>query len=145
MRTRVVGLVALLALSGCVTKTTPPATDADADAAEAPARGRNRDIITRQELQVPSITGLTVLDAIRTLRPHFLTNRGLSTVPVQGADMEVGRVHASIDGTRVVTVDELANLRAGTVAEIRLLSPAAAMQKFGSNSRQGPVILVRTM
>ena len=129
-----------------MTESWVPAHPADgAEASQAAAPNRDRSVITRDELNVPSITGLTVLDAIRTLRPTFLTNRGLSTVPVRGADMEVGRVHASIDGTRIVTVDELANLRAGTVAEIRLLTPAQAMQKFGSNARQGPVILVKTM
>jgi hypothetical protein len=143
MRKIVVGVVALLAVSACASRTTPPATEAGATQASAP--NRNRSIITHDELRAPSISGLTVLDAIKTLRPTFLTNRGLNTVPVPGADMEIGKVHASIDGTRIVMVDELANLRAGTVAEIRLLTAGQAMQKFGSTARQGPVILVKTM
>jgi hypothetical protein len=152
MRTSALGVVALLAVSACATKTTPPATDAGASQAASPSR--NRDVITRDELQVPSITGLTVLDAIKTLRPNFLVNRGMNTMPAHAnndpdapvlTDQESGKVHASIDGSRVVPVSELENIRAGTVAEIRLLSVAAAMQKFGSNSRQGPVILVKTM
>ena len=60
-------------------------------------------------------------------------------------DQESGKVHASIDGNKIVPVEELAGIRAGTVVEVRFLSPAAAMQRFGGTSRQGPVILVKTM
>ena len=133
----------LLIAAGCVARTARPA--AGAEAAQSSAPNRDRSVITRDELQVPSISGLTVLDAIKTLRPTFLTNRGLNTMPIGGADTEAGKVHASIDGTTIIAVEDLARLRAGTIAEIRLLSPAAAMQRFGSNSRQGPVILVKTL
>ena len=152
MRNSAVGVLALLALSACATKTTPPTTEAGAT--QASSTSRNREVITKDELQVPSITGLTVLDAIKTLRPNFLVNRGMNTMPAHAnndpdaavlTDQESGKVHASIDGNRIIAVEELANLRAGTVAEIRLLSAAQAMQKFGGSSRQGPVILVKTM
>lgn len=149
MRANVFGVVGLLALGACASRPAAVATGAEATQAAAPAR--NRDVITRDELTAPSVAPLTVLDAVRSLRPHFLTVRGMNTVPAKTAngeqvtDQESGKVHASIDGGRIVSVDELAGLRAGTVVEVRFLSPAAAMQRFGGAARQGPVILVTTM
>jgi len=42
-------------------------------------------------------------------------------------------------------VEELKRLHVNGVVEIRLLGPAAAMQKFGGSAREGSVILVLTM
>jgi hypothetical protein len=140
----------LVALTGCATR--PAAVPAGDGATQASApTSRNRDVITKDELMAPSVSGLTVLDAVKSLRPHFLTVRGQNTVPAKDAegkqlvDQESGKVHASIDGNRIVPVEELSGLRAGTVVEVRFLSPAAAMQRFGGTARQGPVILVKTM
>lgn len=158
MRPSALGVLALLAGSACASNpaasnTTPVAADG-ATATQASAPTRNRDIISRDELTKPSVVNMTVLDAIKSLRPQFLTVRGLNTMPAkennnangrQIIDQESGKVHASIDGNKVVPLEELAGLRAGSVAEVRFLNPAAAMQKFGGSSRNGPVILVKTM
>jgi len=97
---------------------------------------------------------MTVLDAVRSLRPQFLTVRGLNTMAAKEnnnpdgkslTDQESGKPHASYDGNKIVPLEELSSLRAGSVAEVRFLNPAAAMQKFGGSARNGPVILVKTM
>ena len=147
-------VVALIAAGACASKSasTPDAAGTTATATQqaAPAN-RNRDLITRDELTKPSVVNMTVLDAVRSLRPHFLTVRGTNTVPAKNAsgqsvvDQESGKVHASIDGNKIVPIEELTSLRAGTVLEVRYLTPAAAMQRFGGTARQGPVILVKTM
>lgn len=150
MRTSALGVLAILAGSACAKPASIPADGSPATQATAPA-SRNRDVITRDELTAPAVSGLTVLDAVRSLRPQFLTVRGQNTVPAKDAygqqlvDQESGKVHASIDGNKIVPIEELAGIRAGTVSEVRFLSPAAAMQRFGGSSRQGPVILVKTM
>jgi hypothetical protein len=153
MRIRALGTLAILAGGGCAKPATIPADGPSATQASAPAN-RNRDLITRDELSAPSISGMTVLDAVRSLRPQYLSVRGQNTMPAkennnpdgrQIVDQESGKVHASIDGVKVVPVEELSSLRAGTVVEVRFLSPAAAMQRFGGAARQGPVILVKTM
>jgi hypothetical protein len=153
MRANVFGVVGLLALGACASRPAAVATGAEATQASAPTR--NRDVITKEELTAPSVASLSVLDAVRSLRPHFLTVRGNNTMPAKSGtdpiggtqlvDQESGKVHASIDGSKIVPVEELAGIRAGTVVEVRFLSPAAAMQRFGGTSRQGPVILVKTM
>jgi hypothetical protein len=114
-----------------------------------PAARRDATIITKQDLLDPSVTGLNVYDAIRMLRPNFLATRGTQTIVNDDnrnvVDTEAGMVHASIDDSGVLALENLKRLQAAAVLEIRLLSPAAAMQKFGATARQGPVIVVRTM
>jgi hypothetical protein len=151
MRSSAFGVLALLAGSACASHPAPSTTPDGQSATQSSAPARNRDIITREELTKPSVVNMTVLDAVRSLRPHFLTVRGENTIPARypdgqvAVDQESGKVHASIDGNRIVPIEELSGLRAGSVAEVRFLSPAAAMQKFGGTARQGPVILVKTM
>lgn len=121
--------------------------------ADAPVN-RNRDLITQEELQGSNIVGLSVLEAVKTLRPQFLTERGKNTAPAKlnndpnGPplnDGESGKVHVSIDGNKIALLDELSTIRASTVKEVRFLNIAQAHQKFGGAAREGPVILVTTM
>jgi hypothetical protein len=152
MRSSAFGVIALIAGGACASQTAVPSAAGTAAAQQSAApTPRNRDLITREELTKPSVVNMTVLDAVRSLRPHFLTVRGTYTVPAKDAngqqvvDQESGKVHASIDGNKIVPVEELSGIRAGSVVEVQFLSPAAAMQKFGGTARQGPVILVKTM
>jgi len=105
----------------------------------AAATTRNRDVITREEISDASMGSQNVLEVVKALRPSFLTVRG------SHSGSQAGTVHASIDGNRVTSLDELRTLQASTIAEIRFLNPAAAMQKFGGSAMEGPVILVKTM
>jgi hypothetical protein len=133
--------VLVLAASACAKNPSP----GDAGAA-APATTRNRDVIARDELQAPGIVGLSVLDAVKSLRPQFLTVRTVSTGYVPGTtDDEAGQVHSSLDGSKVGPLNDLATIRASTVKEIRYLNAAAAHEKFGQAAHQGPVIVVTTM
>lgn len=141
----------VVAGGGCAKHYTPPGT-ASLDAAPASrSADRNRDVITHDELQAPDVIGLSVLEAVRALRPRFLTVRGLNSLPAKDVngnplnDDESGKVHSSIDGTRVGPLDDLSAIRASTVKEIRFLDVPAAHQKFGGSSREGPVILVVLM
>ena len=118
--------------------------------AESGTGHRDRNVITQEELADPAVSGRNVLEAVRSLRPQFLTVRGTHTLPDtatsrQGmVDQEAGKVHASLDGSKIVSVEELAGINANTVVEIRFLNPAQAMQRFGGAAREGPVILVKT-
>ena len=118
---------------------------------EAPSTTARRDasIITQAELLDPALKSLNVYDAIKTLRPNFLSNRGTQTISFEGnnglVDNESGKVHASIDNSGVLPVEELKRVPVTGVVEVRLLTPAAAMQRFGATAKQGAVIAVRTM
>jgi hypothetical protein len=130
----------------------PAAAQDSAKVTKAASTKRDRNVITADELGTPERQAQTVFEAVRSLRPNFLNVRGTQSCLADknlggcsAEDMESGKVHASIDGTTVVSLDELKNLRAGTVTEIRLLNAAQAMQRFGGAAHQGPVILVKTM
>ena len=144
------GLVLLVSSAACAHRAPEPASTPAADQSVAPIRG-NRDVISNEELNGPTVSGMTVLEAVKTLRPHFLTVRGLTSMPTKDAngnqlvDEEAGKVHVSVDGGKLLPLDELSAIRAGTVAEVRYLNAAAAMQRFGGTAREGPVILVKTV
>lgn len=113
--------------------------------AESGTVRRDKNVITQEELADPAVSGRNVLEAVRSLRPQFLTVRGTHTLQTtSAADPETGKVHASLDGTKIVSVEELAGINANTVVEIRFLNPSQAMQRFGGAAREGPVILVKT-
>ena len=118
----------------------PQGAPAGAAAASAPER-RNPNIITRDELLDTAIRSQNVLEVVKSLRPHFLTMRGTSSIK----DQEAGKVHASINGMGVVALDELRNILVSSVVDIQFLNSAAAMQRFGGAAHQGPVIVVRLM
>ena len=138
MSIRVARVCALLALSACASTA---GSAAGVGAATPQAASRDRNLISQEELSAPDVRARSVLDYIRTARPHFLTQRGKNS----HSDAEAGKVHVSIDNGRILPVEELQNIHAGTVIEIRYLEPSAAMQKFGGAAREGPVILVRTI
>lgn len=111
-------------------------------AVSSAAGHHDHNVIGSDELSDPTVRSLTVLEAVRTVRPTYLTARGGSQSLL---DPEAGKVHASIDGISIVSIDELKNILVTGVTEIRFLNEAAAMQRFGGAARQGPVILVKTM
>ena len=120
-------------------------TSGSMDGTRAPA-GRNRDVITQDDLAAdPTLRAQSVIEVVRALRPHFLSNRGNSSLGVSGSsDPEAGAVHASLDGGRIVPLSELSGMHANEVIEIRYLNEGQAMQRFGTAARQGPVIVVTT-
>lgn len=130
----------LLVAAGCASSTpAPAAADGSTSQTVAPI-GRNRDVITQEELSTPENKSQNVLDLVRKLRPQFLTNRSMQST----SNEETGKVHASIDSNRILSVDELRSVVVSTVLEIRYLNVAQAQQRFGSAAMQGPVIVVRT-
>src|ERR1043165_9833762 len=155
-RTLGTSLLAVAAI-GCAKHNAPASPTPEGGAATTQqSTNRNRDVITHDELQAPGVVGLSVLEAVRSLRPQYLAVRGQHELPAgqvsdgnNGSksinDFESGKVHSSIDGARLGPLEDLANIRANTIKEIRFLNPVAAQQKFGGSSKEGPVILVVTM
>ena len=110
---------------------------------------RDRNLITHEELSDPGLRAQSVLDAIRSLRPQFLSQRGVQSFKCSSTgdcqtDADAGNVHASIDNGRILPLQELAGIHVNSVLEIQFFPTAAAMQKFGTAAQEGPVILVRT-
>ncbi len=137
-----IGAALAFALAGCSHATPDPNRPA------APVRDRN--IISLAELQEPANRDLNVLELVQRLRPFYLINRGPQSAPdtimtMAGTDMnQSGKVHASIDGISILSLNDLSGVYVRTITEIRYLSASAAMQRFGSRAYAGPVILVLT-
>lgn len=98
------------------------------------------DVITEQALADPSVNTGDAYEAVRRLRPRFLSNRGSGSIQSPGA----GAVHVSIDGGPLTTVDQLKRMRANDVSEIRYLNSSEASLRFGINAGTGGVILVKS-
>lgn len=128
----------LVSALGCASAATP-ATGSTASTNAAPAKRRNVDVITAEELTDPSVNTGNVLDAIRRLRPQFLATRGSMSVMNSSA----GSTHVSIDGSALQAMTTLSQMQASEVAEIRYLSPSDAAQRFGTGAASGAVILVK--
>ena len=153
-----VGLCVLLAVAACTGRRTASGSSEELAPRPQESARRQRDVITKEELSDPALRSASVLDVVKLLRPHFLNDRGSNSIPYSGAggsdgekargavaDPEAGKVHASVDGGKIGPLEELRSLHVNAIIEIRYLSAAAAMQKFGGAAREGPVILVRTM
>jgi hypothetical protein len=142
-------LLALASTAGCASspRVKAPASETatiDTTGAPTPRRSatrRSSTLITRDELLEPSISGASALEAVRLLRPTFLTYRGANSI----RDPSAGVVRASIDGGRVVPVDDLQSIRVLEVRSIRFLSASDATQRFGVAAGGSPVILVERM
>ena len=136
---------ALVVAAACAS--TPKSGSSDAASPTRPG-SRNRDLITQEELNAnPTVRAQSVYEVIRSLRPQYLINRGNNTMKdstvMANTDEEAGKVHASVDGGRVVEPTDL-TMSANEILEIRYLTVAQANLRFGTAARQGPVILVTT-
>lgn len=97
---------------------------------------RSPNVITAEELSTsPTVTpGQSLFDAIKFLRPQFLTPRG------SGASMEPV---VYVDNIRRGGVSTLNELFVSQVSEIRYLSSSEATTRYGTG-HFGGAILVKT-
>ena len=108
---------------------------ATAPAAGGGARG-NPDIITRAELD--GVSG-NAYDAINTLRPAFLRERGVqSVVNDPGADR---RAEVWVEGARFGDASSLRSIDTGSILEIRYYSPNDAASRFRASARNGVIAI----
>ena len=142
--------VLLAAATACASGASSATPSSGPVAQSSSTAGRNRDLISREELSDPALRAQTVLDVVKSLRPQFVSVRGTQGVRCKSkdecvTDPDAGAVHVSIDNGRILPLDELANMHVNSVIDIQYLNASAAMQKFGGAAREGPVILVRTI
>lgn len=90
---------------------------------------RNPNLITGEELAQMS-DGDTAFDAIRFLRPNWLTGRGGSSVRV------------FIDGVDMGDTGVLQRYRLGGIRECRFVSPSDATTRFGTGYAGGVIEVI---
>ena len=122
---RVSMLVGALPLSACSTKRTE----------RRPVLSRN--ILTSAEID--KTNAVSALDAVRSLRPHFLNTRGSQSIqdptPIQPV--------VYLDGMRLGPPSTMAMINASSVMTIEYISSIEASSRFGLG-HQGGAILVST-
>ena len=123
-------------------RTTVVQAQSDASAPVAVVRVKapksTQHVITWNEIQRID-PGATALEAVRRLRPEFLSRR-VAPVPT---DPYVGYPAVYVDGVRLGGVDMLQAIPVSRIVEIRYLRASAAAHELGA-SQPGGVLAVST-
>lgn len=124
----------------------------------APSQGlgqkRQRDVISREEIEQSPQRSEDILRVIRSLRPHFLEGpRGvrqtrIDPAPYPGALPVVGAGGSSaaetvvyIERNQLGGVDALRTILADQVGEVRYLDPSRAQTEFGQSAGGGAIVI----
>ena len=134
---RTLALLLVLAAS-CAKPASSTATSAPRPSASREAR--NPDVISRSELQDPTIAGTDALTAIRQLRPAFFRTRG----PTSLSNATAGLTQISQDFGPLQPIDNLKGIDTRSLTEVRFLNPNEAQARFGINANGGAVIVLLT-
>jgi hypothetical protein len=132
-------LALLLVLAAACAK--PASTTATSAPSPSPSReARNPDVISRAELQDPTIAGTDAMTAIRQLRPAFFRTRG----PQSFSNAKAGLTQISQDYGPLQPVNQLSAIDTRSLVEVRFLNAVDAQNRFGINANGGPVIVLLT-
>ncbi len=109
--------------------------------AEAQGKGRKSNVITAEEMAKSGADN--AYDLIKTLRPAWFVKRGVSsgqvTTDAVGGMVEPGGLVVYVDGVRVGGPEELRNVTAERITEMRFLSATDATTKYGTGHTQGAI------
>jgi len=134
-------LAILLVLGASCAKSAAPNTAAEPVTTSATPRVvRNPDVISREELQDPTIAGTDAMNAIRQLRPAFFRSRG----PRSLSNATAGMLQISQDFGPLQPYANLSSIDTRSLVEVRYLNETEAQSRFGINANGGPVIVLLT-
>jgi hypothetical protein len=120
----------ILALAGASLFVTPASAIAQ--------KKKQRDIVTREEIEKSAQSALDLFTAVRSLRPHFLEPaRGIRTL----GNGTVPPTAVYVDGRRETGLDALRSLPAMAAQEIRYLDPTKAAGEYGESAAGGAVVV----
>jgi hypothetical protein len=111
---------------------------ASGSAGGEPRTRRNPNVISAEELTAPSITSLTLMDAIQRLRPTWLRQRGATSISAGGDVLPRLMINESPSA-----LDALTSLRPSDVSSVEFMSGADATTLYGTGYVNG-LIRVRT-
>jgi hypothetical protein len=99
---------------------------------------RNPNQLTAEELSAPSVTSLTLLDAIQRLRPTWLRQRGATSISAGGDVLPRVMINESPS-----SLDALSGLRPNDVSSAEYMSGADATTLYGTGYVNG-LIRIKT-
>jgi hypothetical protein len=101
---------------------------------------KDKDKITRAEIEASPQKDQDIYQVIRNLRPHFLRQaRGIRSFGNAGAVSPT----LYVDGFRESDLNSLKAIPAAAVEEVRYLDPSRAESDYGSDAQGGAVVLKR--
>ena len=135
MRVRVLMAAVLIAVgSGC------SSGGSSSSATGAPrAPSRQNDVITAAEIAERAADASNALQVVQKLRPQMLTTRGRFS-PADSSDAGA-RPRVVVDGVAYGQVENLVNVNAISVMEIRYISATDATTRFGTGYVGGAILV----
>jgi hypothetical protein len=130
--------VLLLLAAACASQSKTAGTGTTS--ASSARANRNPNVISKEELQDPTIAGADAATAIRQLRPAFFRTRG----PQSFSNATAGMVQISQDYGPLQPLSQLSTLDTRSLVEVRYLDANDAQSRFGINANGGPVIVLLT-
>jgi hypothetical protein len=128
-------MAALLAITlACATKT------ASHDGAPVAHHARNSSVISREELQDPTVASNDAMTTIRQLRPAYFMTRG----PLSIKNTTAGLLQISQDFGPLQKSSALSAIDTRSLVEVRYLNATDAQARFGINANGGPVLVLLT-
>ena len=128
-------MAALLAITlGCATR------NASKDGAPVAHHVRNSNVISREELQDPTIVSNDAMTTIRQLRPAYFMTRG----PLSIKNATAGQLQISQDFGPLQKSSALSAIDTRSLVEVRYLNATDAQARFGINANGGPVLVLLT-
>jgi hypothetical protein len=135
MRARALMAAVLIAVSsGC------SSSGSSSSATGAPrAPSRQQDVITAAEIAERAADASNALQVVQKLRPQMLTTRGRFS-PADSSDAGA-RPRVVVDGVAIGQVENLVNVNAISVMEIRYISATDATTRFGTGYVGGAILV----
>jgi len=128
-------MAALLAITlACATRT------ASKDGAPAAHHVRSSNVISREELQDPTVASNDAMTTIRQLRPAYFMTRG----PLSIKNVTAGQLQISQDFGPLQKSSALSAIDTRSLVEVRYLNATDATARFGINANGGPVLVLLT-
>ena len=95
---------------------------------------RERNVLTAEEIATrPGISN--AYDAVRELRPAWLTSRGVTSTENPGA----GGIQVYVDGVQMGGLSELQSIGVDRIQELRFLSAEDATMRYGTGNTSGAI------
>ena len=135
MRARLLMAAVLIAVSsGC---SSSGSSNSATGAPRAPSR--QQDVITAAEIAERAADASNALQIVQKLRPQMLTTRGRFS-PADSSDAGA-RPRVVVDGVAYGQVENLVNVNAISVMEIRYISATDATTRFGTGYVGGAILV----
>lgn len=128
-------MAALLAITlACATRTVSP------NDVPVTHHKRSSNVISREELQDPTVASNDAMTTIRQLRPAYFMTRG----PLSFKNTSAGLLQISQDFGPLQKSSALSTIDTRSLVEVRYLNATDAQARFGINANGGPVLVLLT-